>query len=282
MKVYNFEKEGVRFSLRNPKWEKDGLNLEWKIIGIKENTKNDGYYYHGVFNPVKKAIIFPAGAIINGQQVEGVILPDNVLKQIELIYQELKEKALIEKQKKLYADVKYTLNDTDAYGIYNGISEFDIMDIVMDIQKQLNSNVFVSSKYVATILNKDEELKQIAQETYQPYPEQKNWNDEYRIWFRQAAKEKKAPGYGMIPNKIIREKIRDIIIKEIDKENKRKAEEQDRVNHLFEIAKKTGEKQLIRKWTEDCDDLNIECSVDVCCLWAMPDGSKKVTRTHTY
>lgn len=182
---------------------------------------------------------------------------------------------------KIFEDIKYRMNDTTAYGIYNGISKFDITEIISDIKRQYNNNAFIFADDIVKILNHDEELKQIAIETYRPDPEG-NWNEEYLAWFRAAAKEKKAPGYGIIPNHIIRTKITDIILRKTAEENKAKEEEQNRINNLFEIARKTGEKQLINKWLEDCNDPREECSVDICCEWAMPDGTITYTRNHTW
>jgi len=179
------------------------------------------------------------------------------------------------------SDIRYTMNDTTAYGIYNGISEFSITEIVEDIKKQHNSNAFIFADDIAKILNHDEELKQIAIETYRPDPEG-DWTEEYLTWFRAAAKEKKAPGYGIIPNHIIRAKITDIILRKTAEENKEKQEEQSRINNLFEIARKTGEKQLINKWLEDCNDPQEECNTDICYEWAMPDGTRQYTRNHTW
>lgn len=183
---------------------------------------------------------------------------------------------------KIFEDIKYTMNDTTAYGIYNGISEFDITEIISDIKRQYNSNAFIFADNIAEILNHDEELKQIAIDTYQAYPENENWNEEYLTWFRAAAKDKEAPGYGIIPNHIIRAKITDIILRKTAEENKEKQEEQSRINNLFEIARKTGEKQLISKWLENCNDPKEECNTDICCKWAMPDGTITYTRNHTW
>ena len=56
MLVYNFEKKGIQFSFRNPKWNDayDELSMEWKIKGVKENSENDGYYYNSTFLPDKR------------------------------------------------------------------------------------------------------------------------------------------------------------------------------------------------------------------------------------
>jgi hydroxymethylpyrimidine pyrophosphatase-like HAD family hydrolase len=215
---------------------------------------------------------------INGQEIAGVGLPEDILTEIKALYEQFKEE---DYQKKLNSDIKYTMNDDTSYGIYNGISRLDIETIVSYIKKQYNSNVFLFGEEIAKRLNIDEEIKQIAEETYLSDPEG-NWNEEYLTWFRKAVKEKKAPGYGIIPNSIIKTKITDIILKETEKENREKQDEENRINNLFELAKQIGERQLINKWSEPCNDPKEECNLDICYLWIMPDGSKKQTRSHTW
>lgn len=279
MKIFEFEKLGIKFSFRNPTWNDfyKELRMEWKVKGIEENKTNDGYYYNSSFLPHKNAMKLN-GVKINGKDIAGVVLPEDILAEIKTIYEQFKKEDL---EKRLNSDIKYTMNDATAYGIYNGISEFDITEIILDIKKQHNSNAFIFADDIAKILNHDEELKQIAIETYRPDPEG-DWTEEYLTWFRTTAKEKKAPGYGIIPNYIIRAKITDIILRKTAEENKAKEEEQSRINNLFEIARKTGEKQLINKWLEDCNDPREECNTDICCEWAMPDGTRQYTRNHTW
>jgi len=50
----------------------------------------------------------------------------------------------------------------------------------------------------------------------------------------------------------------------------------------FDEARETGEPVLLKRWTEDCSDPREECSLDICCQYAMPDGSVKVERNHTW
>lgn len=280
MKTFEFEKQGIKFYFRNPEWNSfyKELTMEWKVKGIKENKDNDGYYYNSSFLPHKNAMSLN-GIKINGKEVAGVGLPEDILVEIKSLYEQFKDQDL---QKKLNSDIKYRLNDDTSYGIYNGISEFDITEIISDIKRQYNSNAFIFADDIAKILNHDEELKQIAIDTYQAYSENENWNEEYLAWFRAAAKEKKAPGYGIIPNHIIRAKITDIILRKTAEENKAKEEEQNRINSLFAKAKETGQKQLINQWVEDCNDPKEECNTDICCKWAMPDGTITYTRNHTW
>ena len=279
-KIYNFEKQGIQFSFRNPSWNDfyKQLKMEWKIVEIKENKENDGYFYNSSFIPAKNAMELN-GLKINGKDIAGVGLPEDILGEVMSLYEQMKEQCL---QKRLNSDIQYTINDTTSYGIYNGISEFDITEIVSDIKKQLNCNsYFLSCEEIAKTLTKDQELKEIAINTYQSNPEG-NWNDKYLAWFRQAAQQKKAPGYGLIPNQIIRQKITEIITSAIQEENKKEQEENNRINNLFEIAKQTREMQVIDKWMEECNDPKEECNTDLVTAYAMPNGTKKFVRNHTW
>lgn len=185
-------------------------------------------------------------------------------------------------QENLDKDIKYTLNDMTSYGLYNGISEFDISTIVSYVKEKLNSDIWITNEEIAKILTEDAELKEIAEKTYIPYPENNNWADWYKEEYRNAVKNKTAKGYGIIPNNIIKEKIEKIILSKIEQKNKANKEKQDKLNAAFELARKTGERQLINKWTENCNNPKEECNLDVCEEYAMPDGTLKVFRSHTW
>jgi hypothetical protein len=47
-------------------------------------------------------------------------------------------------------------------------------------------------------------------------------------------------------------------------------------------AKKTGQRVEIHSWLEDCNDPLEECSSDVVTEYAMPDGTIKIVRQHTW
>jgi hypothetical protein len=55
-----------------------------------------------------------------------------------------------------------------------------------------------------------------------------------------------------------------------------------RKQELVKKAMATGEKILINQWSEDCNDSGEECNLDIVYEWAMPDGTVKTTRTHTW
>lgn len=275
MKKFEFIKNGIEFSFRNPTWNEfyKKLRMEYKIIGIKENTENDGYFYNSDFMVNRNAMELN-NIKINGKTVAGVGLPEDILKEVIALHKQMQYNNL---QKRLNSDIRYTLNDTDSYGIYNGISEFDITEIVSDIKKQLNSDATIYADDIARILNKDEELMKIAINTYIPNPEG-NWNDEYMTWFRKAVEKKAAPGNGIIPNNVIRKKIIAIITPQIEK----KKEDNIKIQDIFNMAKKTGEKQQLNRYITDCNDPKEECSTDIVIEYAMPDGTIKTIRSHTW
>lgn len=71
------------------------------------------------------------------------------------------------------------------------------------------------------------------------------------------------------------------IEKEAEKiEQKAKAESEKEA--IFATAKATGEKQVLRKYMDECDGTAYECSYDAVTVYAMPDGSTAQTRTHTH
>jgi hypothetical protein len=70
-------------------------------------------------------------------------------------------------------------------------------------------------------------------------------------------------------------------IKEAESIAKKIAKE-EKIANIFEAAKETGERQLLNKWSDDCNDKNEECDVDLCYEYAMSDGTTKIERHHTW
>jgi len=208
-----------------------------------------------------------------------IAVPDEVINYIIEKDEEANEQI---KKDKISQDFEYTLYDTDTYGIYNGISEFHIKELVRDIKTKLNIDVFLFADDLKYILNNDPELKAIAIETYTPYLENENWSEETKRIYRENVEKKKAAGYGTIPNNIMREKISKILKDTHDKEVEQEQEYNEKVEYLIENARRTGEKQLISQGTVPCNDPREECSTDIIAYWAMPDGTTKETRNHTW
>ena len=66
-----------------------------------------------------------------------------------------------------------------------------------------------------------------------------------------------------------------------EKEAKKRAREEER-QAKFAEAKRTGERVELRSWMEDCNDPREQCSLDHVTEYAMPDGTTKIERQHTW
>ncbi len=65
-------------------------------------------------------------------------------------------------------------------------------------------------------------------------------------------------------------------------EMKKQEEKETAVQAKFEEAKETGKPVEVQRYTTDCNNPRKECSTDIITIYAMPDGTTKETRTHTY
>lgn len=71
--------------------------------------------------------------------------------------------------------------------------------------------------------------------------------------------------------------------KPIREEKDRKRREREAAKAAkFAQARETGEPVILYQWSEPCNDPKEECSVDNLTEYAMPDGSTKVERHHTW
>ena len=70
---------------------------------------------------------------------------------------------------------------------------------------------------------------------------------------------------------------------EIEKEKQEQVEKkQKEIDEKFKQARETGEKVELERWHEKCSDPSEECSLDIVVIYAMPDGTTKIERYHTY
>lgn len=58
--------------------------------------------------------------------------------------------------------------------------------------------------------------------------------------------------------------------------------EQEKRDAIFTQARETGKPVVLKRYSDDCDGSEAECSLDSVTVYAMPDGSTKESRIHTY
>lgn len=277
MNTIEFVKDEDTYCFRNPKWSNNfsTLVMEYKVIGVKENNENDGYYYNSEFNEHKKAMEINA-------MMPFVELPEDIYLELEKLYTEMRSAVY---QTNLNKDIKFYMNDNTAYGIYNGISQFDIGTIISEAIKTNNPNnifLYCDSESIAKELTNDQQIIKITKEAYMPFPMHEDWNDPYKKLYKEMIENCTAPGYAIIPNTIVKDKINTIVKREVDKEIAEKLKKENKIKELLVKANETGEKQQINRWMEPCNDPNEECNLDMVTLYAMPDGSTKTVRNHSW
>lgn len=74
-------------------------------------------------------------------------------------------------------------------------------------------------------------------------------------------------------------------MKEQEKERKKlekEEEKKERIEALFAKARETGEKQVIEQYSVPCNNPEEDCDIDIITVYAMPDGTRKTERHHTW
>lgn len=279
MKTFEFEKQGIKFSFRNPKLNKYGkLVMEYKIPGIEENKDNsEGYFYNSEFLPDKNVMTF-YNVKIKGKTFRGVGLPENILKEIKTLFEELKAERenninqvvdeLVQGKRNIYFGIvgcdfpHYQAWIRNLPEDLQGLEQ-DIMTKAIKVIMGKDEFVFNSCDYLQKAVNKHigfiEELGSILN------PE---FNAETQKYY--GFKDTIVTGFEM--------KLSDILQPILEKREAYKK----KLDSIFTKAKETGEPQIIRQWMDECNEKDLDCSFDNIIEYAMPDGTRKIKRIHCY
>lgn len=279
MKTFEFEKQGIKFSFRNPGLDQYGtLVMEWKIEGIKENKDNDGYYYNSEFLSDKNAMSL-VDVKINGKKIAGVVLPKDVLTEIKAIYEQLKAERenninqvvneLVEGKRNIYFHIVGC--DFPYYQAWVRNLPKDLQGLEQDIMTRaikaiMGKNEYVSNPcdYLQKAANKNiGSIEELGGNILNP-----EFNAEIQKYY--GYKNTVVTGFEM--------KLVDILQPVLEKREAYKK----KLDAIFEKAKKTGEAQVIREWVDECNEKDLDCSLDIIRVYAMPNGTTKEERIHTY
>lgn len=234
-KKFSFKKKGYEFLFENLHLKNNEMKIHYKILVENGDLKSKG---NALFDKNLKAVKFYS-LKLDGRKISGVKLPENILNEMIEIEESFRKK---DYEKKINMDIQYTLNDNTSYGIYNGISEYEIETIITDAKKKVGyDGWYLSDEDISKELSRDEEIKAIALDTYQPIKERENWKDWVKEEHRENAKNKTAEGFGMIPNIKIKEKIEKIILREKIKQDK---EDKIREKQIKAIEKEKAKMEL--------------------------------------
>lgn len=256
MKELNFEKQGLKFCFKNFTYEDNKLKAQWKVVGIKESKyTEDGYCYNAIYD--EKMNAFRIEFNYKNKKVNGVKLPN------EITIDEILEDA------KKFAEIKAT-------EALNKLNTEYVDDKILDISF-CTSYDFSLGKYAKSTrgiaiakLLADGKIAAVVKNLMSDFQTGCDYGD-YSITYDYQISVIK---FENIVNETFDKIETERKIKKENKEAERKA--------IFDKAKTTGEKQVLSHWSEDCNDPNEECNVDIIYVYAMPDGTTKQTRNHTW
>ncbi|AEB77619.1 hypothetical protein CbC4_7008 (plasmid) [Clostridium botulinum BKT015925] len=281
MKEFNFYKKGLEFKFKDLELTTydDDLFLRYKVVGsddkeLNQNSK-DGYFNDAKVDLNKKSI--KCNLKLNGVEFKGVGLPNDIFKELKESCMELinkREKASNNIVEKLINGELLINFETDG-GIGWGHYRFNIKHLKNVLDDCRIDEYRIVEKAIAKMTGRND----INDAT---------WYIERRLNQGLASKDDlKVKAFNIVCDESLQKsyylksdmvtsfdmKFSDAIRLDEYLEEKRKKEE-DKKN-IFEKAKLTGEKQILKKWSEGCNDHNESCDIDNIILYAMPDGTEK-------
>lgn len=239
------EKGGFIFEFRNFEWHPYILEAEYKMVGVEENKINDGYFCGAKFDGYKDVMRFEFTA--NGKNLKGLKVPEPFLTELKKMERKLEQEYYAEKERKDTEELDNIVSGKTLIKVtyHDGeyLSGWKIYnDKAADLLIELGLAHEVSGW--GTSVN-DDAVEALSEEfTYQQAEE-----------YAKPALEERA---------------------------KAKAEKENEKQAKFDEAKITGKPVELYRYSEECSDELIDCSLDLIIGYAMPDGSTHEERQHTY
>ena len=165
------------------------------------------------------------------------------------------------------------IDDIENY--YNSIGEDEPLELYFSTQYLFRIEGYYlspSTRKICNLLNKATHLG-MSNDCLSQYQTEVEWGD-YNINYTYLISKKQLKNICEIAEQFVKEQeeIQEKLLKN----------QMDEEAAIYDKAKVTGEKQLIRKFTDLCDDEEEECSLDMVYIYALPNGETEVKRQHCY
>lgn len=231
------------------------LSIGYRYDEVKNKHSEKGLFGARSFDENKNVVLFHVAREIDGKKVDGVSIPEPYAKQIR----DLKERAVENKEK-------------ERKRIYNYIPKKLRWAIGGDTHEK-----YITTDEVDTVLQEPKILQKIKELVRKERGLEKI--------FRKHSKkiDLKTGLYTLDGWYEIETKH---LIKPLENYHKKISAafeaKENRIEELKKKAKKTGEKQELKRYTVECNDEYEECSIDIIITYILPSGEEKTERIHTY
>lgn len=141
--------------------------------------------------------------------------------------------------------MRYKMNDSDAGGIYNGISESDIAPMLRRLAGEAGISHLDYDEYaIARELSKDKDIAAEAKRTYVPYPLRAlQPSSEEKARYAKQCEAGTAPGKGDVHDGLIEQKARGILARifrevvepRLEQERKEKERREEILSHVVRV-----------------------------------------------
>lgn len=242
-----FTKNGINFNFKD--WRVDEYNnftFSYKVSCDINESSDDGYYFNGKLDERRKAALI--NFKYNKKKMNGVTLTEELLTEMKSI----KDKLISEREE--------LIKDT-----VNKIVSGEIKIVFKEVGCEYTTIMAWVDSIPTSLKGQEQDLMEKAIKVLD-----KEFYGNACDYIKNRAKVNKA--CEMTLEEALN--IKEIIKKREERENKRK--------DIFNKAMETGIKQEIKRWTEECNDPDEDCDIDVIIEYAMPDGTIKTERNHTW
>jgi hypothetical protein len=239
------EKGGFIFEFRNFEWHPYILEAEYKVVGVEENKINDGFFYGAKFDGYKDVMRFEFTA--NGKDLKGLKVPEPFLTELKELEGKLKQEYYAEKERKDKEELNNLMTGkTLIKVVYHDGEYLSGWKIYNEKAADLLVELGLAHKVSGWGISVNDDAVEVLGEefTYQQAEE-----------YAKPALEERA---------------------------KAKAEKETEKQAKFDEAKITGKPVELYRFSEECNDHLADCTLDLIIGYAMPDGTTKEERVHTY
>lgn len=138
----------------------------------------------------------------------------------------------------------YAMYDFTAHGLYNGLDEYELSDMVQKIAEEFGLCSFdYDVRTIGQRLSRDKDIIAAAEQTYTPFSSSPAWGIAYKESWEKLCAENRAPGEGNVSDGLVEDKVREmvleiyqaVVVPRQEKERKKEEQRKEILSHVASI-----------------------------------------------